>query len=171
MLAHRIEAVIQDDRTILVKDVPFHAGEVVEVIILPRQPARESAKSYPLRGTPIEYQDPFQPVADLDPGCITMIVLDTHIRVWWVHGDPHLSPDYLRCIQTHEEDGLGISSISVGRWPSWSSEVVYCCRFLLPIGSIMHCNIPVSPYWSYRQESVLNQRNFREHFIVIPLTN
>lgn len=41
-----------------------------------------------------------------------MIVLDTHIWVWWVHGDAHLTEDQVKLLQDHETDGLGLSSIS-----------------------------------------------------------
>jgi PIN domain nuclease of toxin-antitoxin system len=41
-----------------------------------------------------------------------MILLDTHIWVWWVHGDSRLSPDQQRVLQEHEESGLGVSTIS-----------------------------------------------------------
>lgn len=41
-----------------------------------------------------------------------MIVLDTHIWIWWVHGDPSLTPDQERLIQEHEADGIGVSIIS-----------------------------------------------------------
>lgn len=41
-----------------------------------------------------------------------MIVLDTHIWIWWVHGDPSLSADQTRLIKEHESEGLGISIIS-----------------------------------------------------------
>jgi PIN domain nuclease of toxin-antitoxin system len=41
-----------------------------------------------------------------------MIVLDTHIWIWWVHGDPNLTTDQTRLIQEHESEGLGISIIS-----------------------------------------------------------
>lgn len=41
-----------------------------------------------------------------------MIILDTHIWVWWVHDDPQLPPIYKTYIQAHETDGLGISTIS-----------------------------------------------------------
>lgn len=41
-----------------------------------------------------------------------MIVLDTHIWIWWVHGDPHLTADQTNFLQEHEADGLGISIIS-----------------------------------------------------------
>ena len=42
-----------------------------------------------------------------------MIVLDTHIWVWWVQGDPQLSADRRQAIQASEAAGLGVSAISV----------------------------------------------------------
>ncbi len=41
-----------------------------------------------------------------------MIVLDTHIWIWWVHGDPRLVAAHAAVIAAHEADGLGISAIS-----------------------------------------------------------
>ena len=41
-----------------------------------------------------------------------MIVLDTHVWVWWVHGDANLPENCARAIAEHEGDGLGVSSIS-----------------------------------------------------------
>ena len=41
-----------------------------------------------------------------------MIVLDTHIWVWWVHGDAQLPNNHRLYLQTHEAQGLGISIIS-----------------------------------------------------------
>lgn len=41
-----------------------------------------------------------------------MIVLDTHIWVWWVYNDAQLSPRHREIIQKHEKDKLGISIIS-----------------------------------------------------------
>lgn len=41
-----------------------------------------------------------------------MIVLDTHIWIWWVHGDPQLPQDHQEYIQQQEAHGLGISAIS-----------------------------------------------------------
>lgn len=41
-----------------------------------------------------------------------MIILDTHIWVWWVHGDPQLPPSHHAFIQAHESQGIGISAIS-----------------------------------------------------------
>lgn len=41
-----------------------------------------------------------------------MILLDTHVWVWWVNGSPMGSKDMLHIIQEHQEDGLGVSIIS-----------------------------------------------------------
>jgi len=41
-----------------------------------------------------------------------MIVLDTHIWVWWVHGDEHLSQAQREAITANETDVVGVSAIS-----------------------------------------------------------
>lgn len=41
-----------------------------------------------------------------------MIVLDTHIWIWWVHGHPDLTAAHKRIIEENETSGLGISVIS-----------------------------------------------------------
>lgn len=41
-----------------------------------------------------------------------MILLDTHIWVWWVHADTHLCQEHLSILQEHEDKGLGVSVIS-----------------------------------------------------------
>jgi PIN domain nuclease of toxin-antitoxin system len=41
-----------------------------------------------------------------------VIVLDTHIWVWWVHLHPQLPQDYQSYLQSNESAGLGISEIS-----------------------------------------------------------
>lgn len=41
-----------------------------------------------------------------------MIVLDTHIWIWWVDEAPKLSPANLEIIQNQQDSGLGISIIS-----------------------------------------------------------
>lgn len=42
-----------------------------------------------------------------------MIVLDTHIWIWWVNESSDLTPEALAAIQTHQSEGLIISAISV----------------------------------------------------------
>ena len=41
-----------------------------------------------------------------------MIILDTHIWVWWVHNDAQLTDKLREIIQSHEDDGLGVSIFS-----------------------------------------------------------
>jgi PIN domain nuclease of toxin-antitoxin system len=41
-----------------------------------------------------------------------VILLDTHIWVWWTHGDTHLPPAHRTYLQEHESQGLGVSIIS-----------------------------------------------------------
>ena len=58
----RIETTIQQDGTLTLKDLPFQAGETVEVIVVPK-PTPQNGDKYPLRGTAVIYADPFEPVA------------------------------------------------------------------------------------------------------------
>ena len=58
-----------------------------------------------------------------------MIVLDTHIWIWWVHDEERLSTAQLRAIHEHEAEGLGISAISF-----WEiAKLVEKKRLLLPV--------------------------------------
>jgi PIN domain nuclease of toxin-antitoxin system len=41
-----------------------------------------------------------------------MIVLDTHIWVWWVNGSAELSASKGQILSSHQADGLGVSVIS-----------------------------------------------------------
>ena len=41
-----------------------------------------------------------------------MIVLDTHIWVWWVHGDERLTRTQAEVIEANETDAIGVSAIS-----------------------------------------------------------
>jgi PIN domain nuclease of toxin-antitoxin system len=41
-----------------------------------------------------------------------MILLDTHVWIWWVHDEERLSQEQLQAIRDHESEGLGISAIS-----------------------------------------------------------
>jgi PIN domain nuclease of toxin-antitoxin system len=58
-----------------------------------------------------------------------VIVLDTHIWVWWVHGDPRLSQSHQATLQQNETTGLGVSVISC-----WEvAKLVEYDRLVLPI--------------------------------------
>jgi PIN domain nuclease of toxin-antitoxin system len=41
-----------------------------------------------------------------------VILLDTHVWVWWVDGGAQLPPNYLTLIQTEVANGLGVCAIS-----------------------------------------------------------
>ena len=41
-----------------------------------------------------------------------MIVLDTHIWIWWVNNSPQLTKQHRQWIQNYQSQGLGISIIS-----------------------------------------------------------
>lgn len=41
-----------------------------------------------------------------------MIILDTHIWIWWIQGDSRLTPIYRNYVQANEPLGLGVSIIS-----------------------------------------------------------
>jgi PIN domain nuclease of toxin-antitoxin system len=45
-------------------------------------------------------------------GSHNVIVLDTHIWVWWVHDAPDLPAAYRAEVERREAEGLGISAIS-----------------------------------------------------------
>ena len=66
-----------------------------------------------------------------------MILLDTHIWVWWVHRHERLSVEHVRWIQENEGNGLGISVISC-----WEvAKLVELNRLLLPL--------PVEEWFDY----------------------
>ncbi|AUX25418.1 uncharacterized protein SOCEGT47_059640 [Sorangium cellulosum] len=41
-----------------------------------------------------------------------MIVLDTHVWIWWVQGDPRLCREAVKVLEEGESTGLGVSAIS-----------------------------------------------------------
>ena len=66
MNAHRVETVVRQNRTVVLEDLPFQVGEAVVVIISHCSSKCNEKDRYPLRGTPIKYLDPAEPVADGD---------------------------------------------------------------------------------------------------------
>jgi hypothetical protein len=67
-LAHRIETVISENGKLLLDQLPFRAGQVVEVIILPA--TRPTLASQALKGTVLRYDRPSDPVAETDWGAL-----------------------------------------------------------------------------------------------------
>jgi hypothetical protein len=66
MNEYRLETVIKKDRTLTLDNLPFQAGDAVEVIILERSVAPQGENRYPLRGQPLRYDHPSEPVAEED---------------------------------------------------------------------------------------------------------
>ena len=57
-----------------------------------------------------------------------MIVLDTHIWVWWTHGSEQLTSPQARILEANETDVIGVSAISV-----WEvAKLVQYDRLALP---------------------------------------
>lgn len=57
-----------------------------------------------------------------------MIVLDTHIWIWWVDNPAQMPQDFQDYIQAHETQGLGVSAISC-----WEvAKLVEYGRLILP---------------------------------------
>ena len=63
-VAHRIEAVLAEDGKLSLERLPFQAGQVVEIIVLPVN--RTTTPSEVLRGTVLRYDRPTDPVAEAD---------------------------------------------------------------------------------------------------------
>jgi len=66
MQAYRVEATVEHDGTLTLSNLPLRVGETVEVIILVHPPGVVGPQQYPLRGTPVHYHDPTEPVAQED---------------------------------------------------------------------------------------------------------
>ncbi|WP_293131396.1 PIN domain-containing protein [Okeania sp. SIO3I5] len=58
-----------------------------------------------------------------------MIVLDTHIFVWWNQNDPKLTSYHREIIKRERPDGLGISTISLIE----IARLVKVGRIILPL--------------------------------------
>jgi hypothetical protein len=61
----RIETTVDEHGEVRVTKLPFPVGELVEVIVVPK-PARRPGNGFPLRGVPIAYDRPTDPVAEED---------------------------------------------------------------------------------------------------------
>ena len=66
MHTYRVKTTLTKDSTLTLDDLPFAAGETVRVVIVADQATDAELDRYPLRGTPVRYVDPTEPVADGD---------------------------------------------------------------------------------------------------------
>lgn len=66
MGAHHVKTKLTEDGKLILDDLPFHAGEAVEVIVMSRSNKTESVDRYPLKGKPLRYIEPTEPIAEED---------------------------------------------------------------------------------------------------------
>ncbi len=64
MQAHRTKAIVAENGSLTIDKVPFPAGKAVEVVVIPANDESERGKRYPLRGTPVRFENPTAPVAE-----------------------------------------------------------------------------------------------------------
>ena len=65
MESHHIETTLEQDGTVTLNGLRFHAGDTVEVTVVAKAP-QPKQNGYSLRGTTVTYVDPFGPVASED---------------------------------------------------------------------------------------------------------
>ncbi len=66
MQAYKTEMTLVQDGTLILSELPFRAGERVEVILLACSRSASESTLDPLRGQPIQYDRPLEPVAPED---------------------------------------------------------------------------------------------------------
>ncbi len=60
------EVVIEHDGEARLEGLPVRAGDTVVFLLVRRRAAAGNTPRYPLHGTPIRYDNPFEPAADPD---------------------------------------------------------------------------------------------------------
>ena len=66
MQTFNVKTTVSNDGTLTIKGLHFRAGEKVKVIVRSNENLRENGKRYPLRGKPIQHDNPFGSVAEDD---------------------------------------------------------------------------------------------------------
>ena len=62
MKTYEVDATLAEDQSLVLKGLPFRAGESVRVLISsPGVEEKPSGNRYPLRGLPYEFDDPLTP--------------------------------------------------------------------------------------------------------------
>ncbi len=70
-MQHRTETKVELNGTIILRDLPFHEGDKVVVVITTRPQSTAQPAAYSLRSLPVEYKHPFEPVAENDWGTLS----------------------------------------------------------------------------------------------------
>ncbi len=64
--AYRVQSRVSPDGTLKLENIPFQPGAAVEVIVLAEDRLERGQRRYPLRGTPLSYDDPMGGVSATD---------------------------------------------------------------------------------------------------------
>ena len=62
----RIEAIVQRNGRLIIDDLPFDEGEVVEVVVSDAKGLVSVTDVNPLKGSVLKYDDPFGPAVSLE---------------------------------------------------------------------------------------------------------
>jgi hypothetical protein len=66
MQTHRVKATVSKNGSLTINQLPFPAGQQVEVVVFPARNQPSVEDRYPLRGTPIQFDNPTGPVGESD---------------------------------------------------------------------------------------------------------
>jgi len=61
---HRIKATLTEAGKLILQDLPYNAGDTVEVIVVKKTDNTSQSITNSLKGTVIEYSDPFESALD-----------------------------------------------------------------------------------------------------------
>ncbi len=61
-----VETTCTESGVIILRNLPIHEGDSVEVVLIPRSSAASVQERRHLRGEPVEYFRPFEPAAESD---------------------------------------------------------------------------------------------------------
>jgi len=66
MQAHRTKAIVTENGSLTIDRLPFPAGKSVEVVVFLANDESSRGNRYPLRGTPVQFENPTASVAESD---------------------------------------------------------------------------------------------------------
>ena len=61
MNSHRIKTAITENGKLSLQNLPFKKGDEVEIIIRQQNTETINSEAFPLKGTVLHYEDPFEP--------------------------------------------------------------------------------------------------------------
>lgn len=61
-----IRTTVREDGTLVVDRLPFHAGQTVDVTVAEQEESAAATARYPMRGSVLRYENPFEPACPAD---------------------------------------------------------------------------------------------------------